>query len=393
MRALWKEARFEHFGPNPYEPGRLKPLAHASGKNRSQLKAAVRTTCSNAPGVYGMLDPEGTLIYVGKSKRLRTRLLSYFSPRNSRQKPGHIIRETSTIVWERGSSEFGALLRELLLIRRWRPRWNVRDKPEHDRPAFLCLGHEPAPHLFLAPQPPKNVIVAAGPLYGGSKVRLAVEVLNRWFGLRDCPTTQPMWFADDRELFDQSRRPGCLRYELGTCLGPCVGGCTRTKYRRRVHDARRFIEGTGKSVVEDLTKQMTAAAANCQYELAARLRDEIASVELLTRRLGHVRRASAEYSFVYPVAEVRGRPRWYLVRAGRVVDVVRPARCEQTAASARETLDRWYRNPPALDLPQKRPDTLLLVMSWFRKYPKEFARTISPDAAGEICASFGCRAH
>ena len=194
-------------------------------------RRALRQKCCLEPGVYGMIDEQQQLIYVGKSRSLRHRLLSYFHARAGGDKAGQIIGRTKRIVWEPISSELGALVRELELIRRWQPRFNVQGRPGRSCKAYVCLGRAPAPYLYIAAEPSRRTELSFGPLPAAGRLRDAVRRLNDYFGLRDCPEQVPMALADQRELFSESRRPGCLRYEIGTCLGPCVGACTRAAYR------------------------------------------------------------------------------------------------------------------------------------------------------------------
>ncbi|MEM1062761.1 MAG: GIY-YIG nuclease family protein, partial [Planctomycetota bacterium] len=218
---------FEGFGENPFAPpeaDRPEPV-RVDGKRKPTLKNGVRRLAEQRPGVYGMLDRDGRLVYVGKSKRLRSRLLSYFTARRG-EKGSRIVGSAGAIVWEPLPSEFAALLRELQLIREFRPRWNVTDRPRNAPPAFLCLGRHPAPTLFATRRPPADAAVF-GPFGSLGYLTKAAEVLNDLFGLRDCPQHTRFVFKEDRALFDEPPRPGCLRFEVGGCVGPCCGGCSR----------------------------------------------------------------------------------------------------------------------------------------------------------------------
>src|SRR5919204_1285873 len=141
--------------------------------------------CPRQPGVYGMLDPGGRLIYVGKAKSLRARLLSYFRPRSRDPKAGRIVQEARYVVWERSADEFAALLRELELIRRWQPRHNVQGQPRRRRRVYVCVGRAPAPYAFLAGQPPRRALRCFGPVPGARRASESVRQVNNWFGLRD----------------------------------------------------------------------------------------------------------------------------------------------------------------------------------------------------------------
>ena len=135
---LFPHGSFTEFGPSAYlvdapAPRHIRADAGKTGKLRAQL----RVLAPQQPGVYGMIDAHQELIYVGKAKNLRTRLLSYFRPRSLPPRARKIIRHTASILWQACPTEFSSLLRELELIRRWRPRWNVQGQPLRPcRPGF-----------------------------------------------------------------------------------------------------------------------------------------------------------------------------------------------------------------------------------------------------------------
>src|SRR5262249_40548690 len=140
----------------------------ADGK-AGRLRSQVRLLAPRKPGVYGMLDAHQELLYVGKAKNLRARLLSYFRPRSRAPKAGKIVAQTTCLLWEGGPDEFASLLRELELIRRWRPRFNVQGQPLRRRLTFVCVGRQPAPYVFLTPNPPRTATAAFGPVPAGHR--------------------------------------------------------------------------------------------------------------------------------------------------------------------------------------------------------------------------------
>src|SRR5262245_1511572 len=173
MSGLFKESRFAGFGPDPLRsPVESPPFEHFTAEKRRELRKLVRKHCPRLPGVYGMLDLRGRLIYVGKAKVLRHRLLSYFVKGNRHEKAGQILRHTQKIVWEPGPCEFAALMRELELIRRWKPRFNVLGMPDRERQVYVCLGRRPAPYLYLSREPSGQDVASFGPIRG---VRIARE--------------------------------------------------------------------------------------------------------------------------------------------------------------------------------------------------------------------------
>src|SRR5262245_26243741 len=147
MPGLFSCPAFAGFGPT-YLAAASPPLGSVTAARSAGLRARLRADCPRRPGVYAMLQEHGDLIYVGKAKNLRGRLLSYFRPKSRDPRAGRIIRQARTIVWEAWTTELQALLRELELIRRWRPRWNVMGQPSRRRRTYLCLGRQPAAYAY-----------------------------------------------------------------------------------------------------------------------------------------------------------------------------------------------------------------------------------------------------
>ncbi len=126
MDAMLEDDReFTDFGRDWLMPYPKQSATYASGNSKEQLKVAIRKSMPAQPGIYGFIDVDGRLIYVGKSKSLRSRVLSYFLSHNEQEKAGLITETASRVVWETQPSEFAALLREQKLISRWQPRYNV----------------------------------------------------------------------------------------------------------------------------------------------------------------------------------------------------------------------------------------------------------------------------
>src|SRR5687768_4723857 len=192
----------------------------------AQLSIMRSTVCDGAadrPGIYRMLSADGEVLYVGKSKRVRSRLLSYFRCAYPEEKGARILRSAESIEWEYTPSEFAALLQELRLIKRFRPRYNVAMKRDARHYSFIKLTRGPAPKLLVVRGAGSDEGgVYYGPFVGAQRIGEAVRELNDAIGLRDCPLDQRMHFADQPELFQIfPRTPGCIRHEIHKCLGPC----------------------------------------------------------------------------------------------------------------------------------------------------------------------------
>ncbi len=387
--------RFDGFGECELAPNRLLPTAGFElAADDRECRRAIRAICEPEPGVYGMIDAEGQLIYVGKSKSLRNRLLSYFAAAQADSKPRRIIARTRRLVWEPAPHEFTALVRELELIRRWRPRFNVRGQPRRLRRYYICLGRGPAAYAYLAAKPSQRSQWVFGPVR--SRWGDAVRRLNDCFELRDCSDRVPIHFANQLELFVQEFTPGCLRHELGACLGPCAAACTSEEYESRVLAARNFLRGSDLALLDRLEAEMFAAAEARQFERAAHLRDVWQELSGLADHLESLREARERFSFVYPLPDHGSGWRWYFVRNGRVAAAIEAPRNRRTAGRCLRLLEQTYsaedRGGPQ---PREDLDMLLLVTGWFRQYPEELERTISPDSAAEMCrgvAALGAQA-
>lgn len=382
--------RFAGFGQSRFRAPTDEPSGFAIRlRGAAKLKEAVRDHAPRTPGVYGMLGPKGHVVYIGKAKSLRSRLLSYFRD-SSDPKAEKIIRHTHTLVWENVPDEFAALLRELELIRRFRPRFNVLGQPGRQRYVYLCLGRGPAASAYLSREPTGKEIAAFGPFVGRGQSQDAVRRFNLEFGLRDCPSTVPMHFADRGELFDADRAAKCLRYELGTCLGPCGGFCTTGQYAERVKAARAFLEGKDTAVLKRLTQEMAAAAAEQRYEQATVIRDRLQAMQWLTDKLTFLRTARATNSFVYPLTGADDRRRWYLIHGGVVRAAVVEPSCAATATVAAERIAAVFADPITATANLERcVDSVLIVTGWFRKRESEKAALLTRAAADARCREAG----
>ncbi len=385
MEGLFARQAFSGFGPIALLPDDEPPALHSvKARRHGRLRALVRRECLRLPGVYGMVDAKGELIYVGKAKNLRVRLLSYFRPRSRDPKAGRILKRTRRLVWEIATSEFAALLRELELIQRWQPRFNVQGQPGRRRRVYVCVGRRPAATVFLAPQPPRTASVSFGPVPAGFRAREAVRRLNDWFRLRDCAQSQKMTFADQRELFQLPLTPGCIRHEIGNCLGPCAAACTRDDYAANVQALVAFLRGEDDSPLRKLEAEMTAASANLAFERAAALRDKLDTLSWLSERLQLVREAS-HHSFVYAVQGHDGSQTWYLIHGGRVCAVVAAPTDEASRCQAAKRVQQVYkRQTSSFGPPGPREiDDVLLVAAWFRSRKEERCNTLMPAVALE----------
>ncbi|MBL0170280.1 MAG: UvrB/UvrC motif-containing protein [Gemmatimonadaceae bacterium] len=359
---------------------------------RRALRDLVRADCANAPGVYRMLGPTGLVLYVGQSRRLRTRLLSYFRATRRRDKAARILRHAFAIEWEYTNSEFGALLRELRLIKQHRPQFNSMMVTDDWPRAYVALTGGAVPGVTVVPRSDDpSAIAMFGPFRKVSMLREAVRALADATGLRDCaleeaaPTakTSTLWFDSETGGAVSARRPtrtrapGCLRHELGTCAGPCIGAGDGAAYRAQATQIRDFLEGKSDAPVDNLERAMQAASAALEFERAAVLRDRLERVRWLHQRVQHFHANMDRLTFRYHARGVDDSEWVYLVRRGTVRAEVR-APSTAKARSQLETLARRIfdgPDPSGADIPSHDLDEFYLVASWFRRRADERAKT------------------
>jgi excinuclease ABC subunit C len=356
--------------------GRFEPT---SEEQIAAMKAIVRAGAADRPGIYRMLSSTGEVVYVGKSKRIRSRLLSYFRCAYPAEKGARILREAESIDWEYTPSEFAALLRELRLIKTYRPRLNVAMKRDALHYSFIKLTKGAAPKLTVVRgASADDASIYYGPFVGAQRIGEALRELSDALMLRDCGNDVKMHFSDQQELFQLTpRTPGCIRHEIAKCLGPCVGGCSVSEYEERVALARAFLDGSNDGPIEMLRGKMEAASEKMEFERAAVLRDKLGRLEALREQFGRLRFAVEKLSFVYTVKGHEGADRVYLVKRG----VVRAELDKPRSTWQRNKLKRLVEDifsgseQPTTRVPTHEIDELLLLSSWFRRFPKEMGRT------------------
>jgi excinuclease ABC subunit C len=274
----------------------------------------------------------------------------------------------------------------LELIRQHRPRFNVLGQPGRLRYCYIALGHGPAVHAYVTRETRLKDARLFGPFASARGARVAVRCFNDWYRLRDCPQSQTMHFADELTLFETDPIPGCIRYDIGTCTGPCAAKCSLQEYRLQLEAAMAFLNGTDRTPIKILETQMHQASEELKFERAAVLRDRLKGMQWMFNKLGWLRKARAENTYVYPVTGPLGATRWYMVKLGRIEAVCAAPIDGPTAAIAHEELQRVYGPKPAprsgrLAAVPAQLDHILLVAAWFRKYPDESASQLTPSQA------------
>ena len=343
-----------------------------------EMEAEVRARAENRPAVYRMIAADGEVVYIGKSKQLRSRLLSYFRGVFPDDKGARILRDADRIEWEYVPSEFAALLGELRAIKQYRPRRNVAMKSDARNLCFIKLTGGVAPRLAVVRGPGNDDrALYYGPFLGAVSVAESARELSDVLGLRDCTLDGKMRFSDQAELFQLApRTPGCLRYEVRKCLGPCVAACSSRDYMDRVSLARRFLDGTDDGPLETLRAEMLISSERLEFERAAAYRDKLQRLEALRKQFGRLRFAVESLSFVYTVRGVDGADRLYVIRRGRVRAELDAPRTPDERTTLDALLNDIFADAvDGMQVPSHEIDELLLLSSWFRRFPRELDRT------------------
>ena len=343
-----------------------------------EMLAHVREHAENRPAVYRMVAADGEVVYVGKSKQLRSRLLSYFRGVFPDDKGARILRDSHAIEWDYVPSEFAALLSELRLIKRYRPRRNVALKRDGRNLCFIKITGGVAPRLAVVRGPgTDDSALYYGPFMGAMRVAEAVRELGDALGMRDCSLDRKMHFSDQQELFTLApRTPGCLRYEVKKCLGPCIAACSSTDYMQRVGMARAFLDGTDDGPIELLRTEMITSSERLEYERAGAYRDKLNRLEALRDQFGRLRFAVESLSFTYRVTGYDGAERLYVIRRGRVrAEMDAPTTTDDHARLESMLAEIFSDAVEGMQVPSHEIDELLLLSSWFRRFPAELERT------------------
>lgn len=240
--------------------------------SREQLVELVERL-PESPGVYVMRDRKGVIVYVGKARRLRARVRQYFNGHDTRNFVpllGKLLGDIETVVT---SNDKEALLLENTLIKRHRPRFNIKLR---DDKQYLVLRLDPRakwPRLELVRRTQADRARYFGPYHSAASARKTLRVVGRHFRLRTCT---------DYTL-EHRKRP-CLQYQIGRCPAPCVYEVDPEEYASQVHGVRLFLEGRHRELTRDLQTRMEAAAEALEFETAARLRDQLKAIETSLER-------------------------------------------------------------------------------------------------------------
>ncbi len=229
------------------------------------------------PGVYLFYDSLGQIIYVGKSRSLKNRVLSYFQNRGKHTpKTEKLVRTVSDLQTIVTSSESEALILENEKIKLHKPKFNIRLKDDKDYPYIRLSVGEAYPRLSFARRKERKGDKSRyfGPYSSSGAVRSAIDTANKLFLLPTCKRNFPRDIGKDRP---------CLYYHLGKCIGVCTGKVEKEEYEKRIEDVILFLRHDHKRIADSLEKEMSAAAERMDFEKAAKMRDRLFALRSLSQ--------------------------------------------------------------------------------------------------------------
>jgi len=226
------------------------------------------------PGVYIMLDEHSEVIYVGKAKKLKNRVSSYFHGEHLPKVAAMVkkVRDFNVIV---AGSEFEALVLENSLIKRHKPRYNILLKDDKGYPFIRLDMREEYPSMSLINKAGKDGAKYFGPFGGRSQTYDIISTINKALLLPDCSRKFPR---------DVGKERPCLNYHMGSCAGWCLRDASAEDYRARMRQAAQILDGKSGELIDELRGQMEQAAEELRFEKAAELRDRLKAIEGLANR-------------------------------------------------------------------------------------------------------------
>ena len=243
-----------------------RPAEAGLGAGRSVISEFAKHA-PQGPGVYRMIGAGGEVLYVGKAKNIRKRVLSYARPTGEVTRIARMVAITASIEFVTTATETQALLLEANLIKRLRPRFNVLLRDDKSFP-YILISKDDRPAQILKHRGARNREGDYfGPFAAVNAVNRTITALERAFLIRSCSDA----------VFDSRTRP-CLLYQIKRCSAPCTGEISRPAYDELAWEAKEFLSGRSRAVKEDLAREMDQAAEALDFERAAVLRDRLAAL-------------------------------------------------------------------------------------------------------------------
>lgn len=277
----------------------------------SEKLQGILATLPTKPGCYFYRNAEGTIIYVGKAVNLRNRVRSYFHADSSHDnKTRRLVRDIADIEWIVVGSELEALILEMNLIKKHRPKYNVRLKDDKRYPYIKIHWNEPFPKVTVTRQMAEDGARYFGPYTSAWAVYQTLEVLRKIFPYLTC----------DREITGNDPR-ACLYYDIKLCTAPCIGAISKAGYRQMISDLMEFLGGHSEGIIQRLQSDMQKASNEMRFEKAAALRDQLKAMQTIIERQKIIFGSDYADSDVIAMARADGEAcvQIFFIRGGKLI--------------------------------------------------------------------------
>lgn len=316
------------------------------------------------PGVYLLKDAAGHILYVGKAVNLRARVRSYFHASTANQpKLQRLAATVADLDFIVTASELEALILESNLIKRHKPKYNVRLKDDKRYPYVKVTWQEDFPKILIVRRMERDGARYFGPYTASWAVQQTLHTLRHVFPYLTC----------NRTITGQDER-ACLYLDIGLCLGPCIGAVSEEEYRAMIDGLCRFLEGKSDEIAAGLEEKMKAAADRWDFEQASVYRDQLAAMQRVVERQKIVSKAMADQDVIaFARADGDACVQVFFIRHGRLIGreyFVLDGAAEETdpeivASFVKQFYDEAAYVPPEILLPQE-IDEALIIQEWLR---------------------------
>ncbi len=287
----------------------MSPISTREEERRRLLERA--NSLPLCPGVYIMKDKSGTVIYVGKSRKLKNRVSQYFQNSEKNLKTARMVAAVRDFEYFLCDTEIEALTLENTLIKQYAPKYNIRLKDAKSYP-YIKITDEPYPRLVMTRKRERDRGKYFGPYSGTSTVYAVIDTLARTLALPTCKRRFPRDIGKERP---------CLYYQMGRCCGPCTGKVTEEAFAATVSLAADILRGHTAEVKRRLTEQMYEHAEAERFEAAARVRDTIAALDRLREKQTVVASPNTEQDVIgYAGDDISSCVSVFYIRGGAVID-------------------------------------------------------------------------